>query len=148
MVGDSSAWATEFLAEDVLICNPSYMHAATSITQASILFLQWPVTQSYPVGNWIWPTSYQLGSTTAPQAGNRHLGQEGVTGGGCNNQALSNECSPLATACCSQGIFLVPAPGGRAYIPRGVAIYTWYMPGIYPWVWVEHIPAIYTEVCP
>ena len=47
-----------------------------------------------------------------------------------------------------QGIFLVPAPGGRAYIPRGVAIYTWYMPGIYPSVWVEHIPAIYTEVCP
>ena len=48
----------------------------------------------------------------------------------------------------NQGIFLVPAPGGRAYIPRGVAIYTWYMPGIYPSVWVEHIPAIYTEVCP
>ena len=48
----------------------------------------------------------------------------------------------------NQGIVLVPAPGGRAYIPRGVAIYTWYMPGIYPSVWVEHIPAIYTEVCP
>ena len=47
-----------------------------------------------------WPTSYQLGSTTAPQAGNRHLGQEGVRGGGCNHQALSKQCSPRATACC------------------------------------------------
>ena len=29
-----------------------------------------------------------------------------------------------------------------------MAIYTWYMPGVYPSVWAEHIPAIYTEVCP
>ena len=32
-------------------------------------FLQWSVTHSYPVGNWIWPTSYQLGSTTSPTKG-------------------------------------------------------------------------------
>jgi len=32
----------------------------------------------------------------------------------------------------NQGIFLVPAPGGRAYIPRGggniYLVYAWYIP--------------------
>ena len=43
--------------------------------------------------------------------------------------------------------WFLPQVVGLIYL-GGVAMYTWYMPGIYPSVWVEHIPAIYTEVCP
>ena len=53
----------------------------------------------------------------------------------------------LQLAVVKEFFWFLPQVVGLIYL-GGVAIYTWYMPGIYPSVWVEHIPAIYTEVCP
>ena len=77
------------------------MQPLASSHRQAYFFLQWSVTHSYRVGTWIWPTSYQLGSTTAPQTGNRHLGQKRGQGGWVQQSSpfLSKQCSPLATAC-------------------------------------------------
>ena len=71
--------------------NPSHMHAATSITQASILFRQWSLTHGYPVGIlWIWPTRLEIGTWT----------KKGFGGWVQQSNFFHTQCSPLATACC------------------------------------------------